>query len=88
MWEADPALLIKKVNAVGFADRSVRCLEGGDIAYVGDLVQRTESELLRMPHLGRHALHDIKVVLAGMGLHLGMYIPEWLPENIEKLARN
>lgn len=77
----NPALL-KRTDAVGLLPRTVLCLTTADILFVGDLVQMTESELLRTPYLGRTALNDIKVTLAGLNLHLGMYVPEWPPENI------
>jgi DNA-directed RNA polymerase subunit alpha len=79
----NPALL-KKVDEVGFSERSVQVLKNdGNILYIGELVWRTEIELLRMPHLGRNTLYDIKKVLAGMGLHLGMEVPNWPPVNLE-----
>src|SRR5438552_2724056 len=58
-----------------------------NIVYIGDLVQKTEAEMLRTPNFGRKSLNEIKEVLANMGLHLGMEIPAWPPENIEELAK-
>jgi DNA-directed RNA polymerase subunit alpha len=55
--------------------------------YIGDLVQKTEADMLRTPNFGRKSLNEIKEVLAQMGLHLGMEIPNWPPENIEELAK-
>src|SRR5256885_12825826 len=52
-----------------------------------DLVQKTEAEMLRTPNFGRKSLNEIKEVLANMGLHQGMEIPNWPPENIEELAK-
>ena len=67
--------------------RSANCLKAENIYYIGDLIQRTETELLKTPNLGRKSLNEIKEVLAAMGLHLGMEVPDWPPENIEDLAR-
>jgi hypothetical protein len=58
-----------------------------NIVYIGDLIQKSEGEMLRTPNFGRKSLNEIKEVLAGMGLHLGMDIPGWPPENIEDLAK-
>ena len=52
--------------------RSANCLKNDNIIYIGDLVQKTEAEMLRTPNFGRKSLNEIKEVLAGMGLHLGM----------------
>ena len=57
------------------------------IVFVGDLVQKTEAEMLRTPNFGRRSLNETKDVLVQMGLHLGMEIPGWLPENVEELAK-
>ena len=57
------------------------------LLYIGDLVQKSEQEMLRTPNFGRKSLNEIKEVLAQMGLHLGMEIPNWPPENIEELAK-
>jgi hypothetical protein len=54
---------------------------------IGDLVQKTEAEMLRTPNFGRKSLNEIKEVLASMGLRLGMDIPGWPPENIEEMAK-
>jgi DNA-directed RNA polymerase subunit alpha len=77
----NPALL-KKVDEVGLSERTVLSLKNGGILYIGDLVQSNEIELLRVPHLGETALHEIKVVLGGMNLHLGMEVRNWPPENL------
>ena len=55
--------------------------------YIGDLIQKSEAEMLRTPNFGRKSLNEIKEVLATMGLHLGMEAPNWPPENIEELAK-
>jgi DNA-directed RNA polymerase subunit alpha len=82
----NPALL-KKVDELELSVRSANCLKNDNIVYIGDLIQKTESEMLRTPNFGRKSLNEIKEVLAGMGLHLGMEVPTWPPENIEELAK-
>ena len=82
----NPALL-KKVDELELSVRSANCLKNDNIVYIGDLIQKTESEMLRTPNFGRKSLNEIKEVLAGMGLHLGMEVPTWPPENIEDLAK-
>ncbi|AGF74638.1 DNA-directed RNA polymerase subunit alpha [Bartonella australis AUST/NH1] len=82
----NPALL-KKVDELELSVRSANCLKNDNIVYIGDLIQKTESEMLRTPNFGRKSLNEIKEVLACMGLHLGMEIPAWPPENIDDLAK-
>ncbi|MBL4892959.1 MAG: DNA-directed RNA polymerase subunit alpha [Rhizobiaceae bacterium] len=82
----NPALL-KKVDELELSVRSANCLKNDNIVYIGDLIQKTEAEMLRTPNFGRKSLNEIKEVLAGMGLHLGMEIPAWPPENIDELAK-
>jgi len=82
----NPALL-KKVDELELSVRSANCLKNDNIVYIGDLIQKTEAEMLRTPNFGRKSLNEIKEVLAGMGLHLGMEVPTWPPENIEDLAK-
>ncbi|MBI3704467.1 MAG: hypothetical protein HY244_11635 [Rhizobiales bacterium] len=72
----NPALL-RTVNDFELSERTANCLKNEDIAYVGDLVQRTEASMLRVPDFGRKSLNEIKEVLAEMGLHLGMRVPGW-----------
>jgi DNA-directed RNA polymerase subunit alpha len=79
--------LLKKVDELELSVRSANCLKNDNIVYIGDLVQKTEPEMLKTPNFGRKSLNEIKEVLAGMGLRFGMDIPEWPPENIEELAR-
>ena len=79
--------LLRKVEELELSVRSANCLKNDNIVYIGDLVQKTESEMLRTPNFGRKSLNEIKQVLEQMGLHLGMEIPNWPPENIEDLAR-
>jgi DNA-directed RNA polymerase subunit alpha len=82
----NPALL-KKVDELELSVRSANCLKNDNIVYIGDLIQKTEAEMLRTPNFGRKSLNEIKEVLASMGLHLGMEVPTWPPENIEELAK-
>jgi DNA-directed RNA polymerase subunit alpha len=79
--------LLRKVDELELSVRSANCLKNDNIVYIGDLVQKTEAEMLRTPNFGRKSLNEIKEVLANMGLHLGMEIPSWPPENIEELAK-
>ncbi len=79
--------LLRKVDELELSVRSANCLKNDNIIYIGDLVQKTESEMLRTPNFGRKSLNEIKEVLSQMGLHLGMEIPNWPPENIEDLAK-
>ncbi len=82
----NPAFL-KKVDELELSVRSANCLKNDNIVYIGDLVQKSEAEMLRTPNFGRKSLNEIKEVLAQMGLHLGMEVPGWPPENIEELAK-
>ncbi len=82
----NPALL-KKVDELELSVRSANCLKNDNIVYIGDLIQKSEAEMLRTPNFGRKSLNEIKEVLASMGLHLGMDVPGWPPENIEDLAK-
>ena len=82
----NPALL-KKVDELELSVRSANCLKNDNIVYIGDLIQKTEGEMLRTPNFGRKSLNEIKEVLASMGLSLGMDVPAWPPENIEELAK-
>ncbi len=88
--EETPSLnryLLKKVDELELSVRSANCLKNDNIIYIGDLVQKTEAEMLRTPNFGRKSLNEIKEVLQSMGLRLGMEIPGWPPENIEDLAK-
>ena len=80
-------LLLKKVDELELSVRSANCLKNDNIVYIGDLIQKTEAEMLRTPNFGRKSLNEIKEVLTNMGLHLGMDIVDWPPENIEDLAK-
>jgi DNA-directed RNA polymerase subunit alpha len=79
--------LLRKVDELELSVRSANCLKNDNIVYIGDLIQKTEAEMLRTPNFGRKSLNEIKEVLASMGLHLGMEVPSWPPENIEDLAK-
>ncbi len=81
------AALLKKVDELELSVRSANCLKNDNIVYIGDLIQKTEAEMLRTPNFGRKSLNEIKEVLATMGLHLGMEVPNWPPDNIEELAK-
>jgi hypothetical protein len=78
--------IIKRVDELHLSVRADNCLKNDDIVYVGDLVQKTEAELLGIPNFSRARLNEIKEVLASMGLRLGMEVPGWPPEKIEDLA--
>ena len=79
--------LLKKVDELELSVRSANCLKNDNIVYIGDLILKTEAEMLRTPNFGRKSLNEIKEVLAQMGLHLGMEVPGWPPENIDDLAK-
>jgi len=79
--------LLRKVDELELSVRSANCLKNDNIVYIGDLVQKTEGEMLRTPNFGRKSLNEIKEVLQQMGLNLGMQISNWPPENIEELAK-
>ena len=79
--------LLRKVDELELSVRSANCLKNDNIVYIGDLVQKTEQEMLRTPNFGRKSLNEIKEVLTTMGLGLGMAVTGWPPENIEDLAK-
>ena len=81
------AHLLRKVDELELSVRSANCLKNDNIVYIGDLVQKSETDMLRTPNFGRKSLNEIKEVLNGMNLHLGMHIEEWPPENIEEMAK-
>ncbi|HRC27730.1 MAG TPA: DNA-directed RNA polymerase subunit alpha, partial [Alphaproteobacteria bacterium] len=79
--------LLRKVDELELSVRSANCLKNDNIVYIGDLVQKSEADMLRTPNFGRKSLNEIKEVLTAMGLHLGMQVDGWPPENIEEMAR-
>ena len=79
--------LLRKVDELELSVRSANCLKNDNIVYIGDLIQKTEAEMLRTPNFGRKSLNEIKEVLTQMGLHLGMEVPDWPPEDIEDLTK-
>ena len=87
--EAKPELpfnpsLLKKVDELELSVRSANCLKNDNIVYIGDLIQKTEAEMLRTPNFGRKSLNEIKEVLASRGLTLGMKLENWPPAGLEK----
>ncbi len=79
--------LLKKVEELELSVRSANCLKNDNIVYIGDLVQKSEAEMLRTPNFGRKSLNEIKEILGNMGLRFGMDVAGWPPENIEELAK-
>jgi DNA-directed RNA polymerase subunit alpha len=81
--QVDP-ILLRPVDDLELTVRSANCLKAENIFYIGDLIQRTENELLKAPNLGRKSLNEIKDVLASKGLTLGMKLENWPPVGLEK----
>jgi len=79
----DP-ILLRPVDELELTVRSANCLKAENIYYIGDLIQRTENELLKTPNLGRKSLNEIKEVLASRGLTLGMRLESWPPAGLDK----
>ena len=79
----DP-ILLRPVDELELTVRSANCLKAENIYYIGDLIQRTENELLKTPNLGRKSLNEIKEVLASRGLTLGMKLENWPPAGLDK----
>ena len=79
--------LLRKVDELELSVRSMNCLKNDNIIYIGDLVQKSEGEMLRTPNFGRKSLNEIKEVLTGMSLYLGMEIPNWPPDNIAEMSK-
>jgi len=79
----DP-ILLRPVEELELTARSANCLKAENIYYIGDLIQRTETELLKTPNLGRKSLNEIKDVLAARGLTLGMKLENWPPAGLDK----
>jgi DNA-directed RNA polymerase subunit alpha len=82
--QIDP-ILLRPVDDLELTVRSANCLKAENIYYIGDLIQRTETELLKTPNLGRKSLNEIKEVLASRGLTLGMKLESWPPAGLEKI---
>ena len=78
--------LLRPVDDLELTVRSANCLKAENIYYIGDLIQRTETELLKTPNLGRKSLNEIKEVLASRGLTLGMKLENWPPLGLEKMG--
>ena len=76
-------LLLKKVDELELSVRSANCLKNDNIVYIGDLIQKTEAEMLRTPNFGRKSLNEIKEVLASRGLTLGTTLEQWPPSGLE-----
>ena len=81
--QVDP-ILLRPVDDLELTVRSANCLKAENIYYIGDLIQRTENELLKTPNLGRKSLNEIKEVLAARGLTLGMKLENWPPAGMER----
>jgi DNA-directed RNA polymerase subunit alpha len=81
--QVDP-ILLRPVDDLELTVRSANCLKAENIYYIGDLIQRSENELLKTPNLGRKSLNEIKEVLASKGLSLGMKLESWPPAGLEK----
>jgi DNA-directed RNA polymerase subunit alpha len=79
----DPVLL-RPVDELELTVRSANCLKAENIYHIGDLVQRTEVELLRTPNLGKKSLTEIKDTLASHGLSLGMRLENWPPPGLQE----
>jgi DNA-directed RNA polymerase subunit alpha len=85
--QVDP-ILLRPVDDLELTVRSANCLKAENIYYIGDLIQRTETELLKTPNLGRKSLNEIKEVLASRGLTLGMKLENWPPMGLDKGLEN
>jgi DNA-directed RNA polymerase subunit alpha len=75
---------MQAIDDLDLTVRSANCLKAENIYYVGDLIQRTEMELLKTPNLGKKSLTEIKEVLASKGLSLGMHLDNWPPASLEQ----
>lgn len=82
-----PERLLKKLDEIELSVRTTNVLRINDIVYVGDLVQKTAGELLRLASFGRRSVNEIEELLARMNLHFEMYVPAWPPENVKELSK-
>jgi len=80
-------VLLKKVDELELSVRSQNCLKNDNIVYIGDLVSKTESEMLKTPNFGRKSLNEIKDILSSFSLKFGMKVEGWPPENLDTLAK-
>jgi hypothetical protein len=80
-------LIFMKVDQLNWTIRTGNCLKNDNIVYIGDLVQKTEAEMLCTPNFGRKSLNEVKEALAQMDLHFGMEVPDWPPRDIEELSK-
>ena len=80
-------MLLRPVDDLELTVRSANCLKAESIYYIGDLVQRTEVELLKTPNLGKKSLTEIKDVLESRGFHLGMRVENWPPASLRNDER-
>lgn len=80
-------VLLKKVDELELSVRSQNCLKNDNIIYIGDLVSKTEAEMLKTPNFGRKSLNEIKEILSSFGLKFGMDVDGWPPENLEILSK-
>ena len=81
------AKLLKHVDELELSVRATNCLKNDKINWLGELVQKTENDMLKTPNFGRKSLNEIKAQLEAMGLSLGMEVPGWPPENVAELAK-
>jgi DNA-directed RNA polymerase subunit alpha len=81
------ANLLKKVDELELSVRSHNCLKNENIVYIGDLVSKTENQMLKTPNFGRKSLNEIRDLLSNLGLRFGMEVSNWPPENVEELAK-
>jgi DNA-directed RNA polymerase subunit alpha len=79
--------LLRKVDELELSVRSANCLKNENIFYIGDLIQRTEADMLRTPNFGRKSLNEIKAMLEALGLSFGMTVPGWPPDNLDEWSK-